>query len=149
MRRSPLSIFLTLLLYGVATLATLAAVAFMTWSAYLAFDRVLLPWSAALATAGALLGFALLLVLLRKACQAFLRGYREAQREKKPPRARSDFESLVDPRLVELIRSKPRSAVLVAMAAGTALGANPDLRRRVGVLLKEFSRDPRDDGRDC
>ena len=49
----------------------------------------------------------------------------------------------------EMNQIKSDIAVLVAMAAGTALGANPDLRRRVGVLLKEFSRDPRDDGRDC
>ena len=141
MRRSPGSIFLAVLLYGIASLATLTAVAFMTWSAYLAFDRILMPWSAALATAGSLLLFALLLVLLHKAWRAFLRGYHAGRRSSAPPRARSDFEDLVDPGLVELIRSKPRSAVLVAMAAGTALGASPDLRRKVGIVLKELGRE--------
>lgn len=112
-------------------LTGLAGGGFLAAALYLVFTDLLPAWAAALVTGGILLTTAVLILLIARLCRRPRRGRRAAGIE-------AELENLLDPQLMALLGRNARSATLVALLAGGALGASPELRRSLARLAREL-----------
>jgi hypothetical protein len=124
--------------------AVLVATFFLFAAFYFWFEEFLRPPLAALATAGSLLGFALIVIVLGFAVSASL---------KRKPRKRFDWllELLEAPdgmsaaaigttigrRLQSFARKNTQTTIIASLLAGLAIGISPGLRALLRDILKE------------
>lgn len=112
-------------------LTAMAGGGFLAAALYLVFAKLLPAWGAALVTGSILLVLALLILLI----------VRLSRRPPRKPRAsgiEAELESLLDPQLMALLGRNARSVTLVALLAGGALGASPELRRSLARMAREL-----------
>lgn len=124
--------------------AMLVATVFLFTALYLWFAEVLRPPLAALATAGVLVGFAVLVIGL---------GFAAAAALKRKPRNRFDWllelleapdglsaaaiGNLIGRRLQSFARKNTQTTIVASLLAGLAIGISPGLRALLRDILKD------------
>jgi hypothetical protein len=137
---SRLLVALAALLAALAIL--LVALIFLCGALYMALLGVTTPPLAALATGGAALLTAILVLLVARFGGAPTRRVRQVNPPRRPDAPGGDeglataFGSLLGEQLVGLARQHAKSTVLGSLVAGLALGASPELRGLLRDLLK-------------
>jgi hypothetical protein len=124
--------------------AVLVATFFLFAALYFWFEEFLRPSMAALATAGSLLGFAGLVVILGAALSALLR--RRPRRDNSwllellnapDGLSAAAIGNLIGRRLQAFARENTQATIIASLLAGIALGISPGLRTLLRDLLKE------------
>jgi len=128
--------------YGAAALIAAAGVGFLAYAVFLLFALILPAWAAALITAGIMLFTALVVAwILRSILRAPER--RRPADEGRGSGLEAQIRALLDPEVLDLISRNARSATLLALLAGGALGASADVRAGLGRILSGLgSREP-------
>lgn len=117
--------------YGAAALVAASGVGFLAYAVYLLFALILPAWGAALITAGIMLVTALLVAwILRVMLRSPVR-----QRPAAGDGLEAQLRAVLDPDVLDLISRNARSATLLALLAGGALGASADVRATLSRIL--------------
>ena len=136
MKRAVLSYLLVCYLMVFVTLLGLCALGFAIAGFYLFLVQSLAVWAAALLTAGAVLVLAVTLLIVG---WLTARGARETHDRRGEDEQQNEISRL----LLELMASSDfnaRDASLVALLAGAALGASPELREQIFSLFRTNKR---------
>jgi hypothetical protein len=115
----------------IATVAFGIAVSYLFYALFLLFATKMAPWLAGLATAGVLIVFALIVLLIG-------RGMASTAMPKKPAASKEPhpFTHILGSELGGLAAKNPIVAVAAALVAGVALGVSPALRHGIFDLFR-------------
>lgn len=121
----------------IASVAFAGALAFLFYALYLFFVTLISPPLAALATAGFLIVFALLVLLVGRGLASIAWSGERKPRESEEGGAEHPLTGLLGREIGGLAAKNPFIAVGVALGAGLLLGVSPGLRK---IILDFFKR---------